>query len=242
MSDNTFFKAVEDHAPLLLTVYGAISITAVGVATAFATLRTKSKVEQMRNDVEGMSEEEAKAIRRKAYTSIGLTWLIPAGIAVTGTLATVGAYKSSTETKLLATAGAGAIGKKVYDDHKEKKEQPKLEDKSMPNTNYGNVDLIFDSMTGNAFRMDKKKIDNAIKILNNNRPGKDITLAEFYELIGECQGAFVGDLIFWDVHDQIEYYSNSVGIGVEPSSCMNEKGEETPCWEITYYNYSVKEI
>lgn len=250
-------KAVSKHSPLILSIFGAVSVVSTAILSAQAAPKAKECIEKAKKEIEKEDDpDKIKHIKRDMYVDVVKLYL-PAGISgISGIACIIGAHKINTNRQI-ALAATCALTEKKFEDYQEEvkeligdKEKAKLDEKvaaksfeserfkNAPITNnFGGGVLYYDELTNNKFWAPPEKVESAILALDKlriQRPYDDIKLNDFLDILG-IEGGLLANSKGWPaLGDVLEHQRDLDSIGVIFSHCEDEYGREVPCAIFVY--------
>lgn len=253
-------KAVSKHSPLLLTIFGAVSVASTAVLAAKAAPKAKETIDDIQAKIEDEEDPEAiKHLKRNMYFDVAKAYAPAAINGALGIAAIIGAHKINTSRQIALAATCALTEKKFEDYQKEAKEllgekkeaeiREKVAEKTADSDRFKNAPVVpsgdgrgevlfFDEQSGRKFYSTHEKVDAAINALNAMRlshPDEEIDLNVFYdELNMDNTGA--GTMLGWRPYDK---FSQPIRISRDYTSCTDEYDREIPCCMISFPNIDV---
>ena len=248
-------KAVSKHSPLLLTIFGAVSVASTAVLTAKAAPKAKECIDSTKEKIKDEEDPEAvKHIKRNMYFDVAKLYAPAVVNGALGIAAIIGAHKINTSRQIALAATCALTEKKFEDYQKEAKEllgekkeseiREKVAEKTAESDRFKNAPtvscgdgrgevLFFDDQSGRKFYSTHEKIDAAINALNAMRlshPDEEVDLNAFYDEL-DMDNTGAGSMLGWRPYDKL---SQSIRIKRDYASCMDEYDREVPCCMISF--------
>ena len=246
-------KAISKHSPLILSVFGAVSVCTTAVLAAKAAPKAKDVIDNIQEKIKDEEDPEAtQHLKRNMYFDVCKLYLPAAVNGVIGIACIIGAHKINTNRQI-ALAATCALTEKKFEDYQEEvknligeKEEEKVKQKaaektvesekfkSAPVVSTGKGEILyFDGQSGRKFWSTPEKIHAAENELNRMRMENsldDFNVNDFYDIL-EIDNTTSGIMLGWP---SFEKNSQQVKITEEYSSCNDEFGREVPCCVIDF--------